>query len=72
MRMHGDHPATCLCCKHLVLGDADHGYSDVTPGNGATIVCLKGYFNHDEFDMTAAMEAVMSRAAECEDYEGRE
>ena len=35
---HGDHEATCLCCKEFYIG-YDHDLSDITPGNGLEIHC---------------------------------
>lgn len=43
INMHGDHVASCLCCKFLNMG-YEGDYSDVTPGEGEYCHCLKNHF----------------------------
>jgi hypothetical protein len=43
MNMHGDHVATCLCCKWLDMG-YEGDWSEVTPGRGWYCDCRKRHF----------------------------
>ena len=41
---HGDHEATCLCCKHVDISGIDTSYSEWTPGIGTEYRCAKGHY----------------------------
>lgn len=71
--MHGDHVATCLCCRHL-----DNSYegdlSDVTPGDGFRWECLKNHFSSvggRNYIDDEELHDAFTRGAECPDFEGR-
>lgn len=73
MNKHGDHDASCLCCKHCKFEPEPPGYSSYTPGESAHFYCYKNHFpnTHPEYD--DADITVRFRLAEtCEDFAQRE
>ena len=73
-KMHGNHEATCLCCRHfrLYLGTGD--FSDVTPGDDAEFFCSKGHFHFQTDDENIGLfdeHDVTRKAQSCDDYVGR-
>lgn len=44
VNMHGNHVASCLCCKNLDMDyETDYNIND-SPGAGYSCNCLKGHF----------------------------
>ena len=68
---HGTHRATCYCCKHLYLDDGCLGYSDMTPGYDASIICMKNRFDVDAIEIGNAIHTIMTKARDCPDFGGR-
>lgn len=69
MNTHGDHPAICLCCKHLFFSEGEPGYSSYTPSTPMSMSCCK---NHTEvnFDGTErGFHDSMTFAGRCPDFE---
>lgn len=77
MNYHGDHKATCYCCKHVYM-EYEHDYSDVTPGAGFEFGCYRGHFVYGQshldkcYNLAATLHQVMTLAQECQDFEARE
>lgn len=44
VNMHGEHAASCLCCKYLDMG-YESDWSEVTPGRGWYCYCSQGVFD---------------------------
>lgn len=44
LNIHGDHIASCLCCRNLLIEDSTPEYSEYTPGDSARIECTKDVF----------------------------
>ncbi len=58
----------CVTCKHICIDD-DPGYSEWTPGNGATISCIKGKWMMRNEDGTEVFRDNIVKAEECLDFE---
>ena len=77
MNFHGDHKATCYCCKHVYM-QYEGDYSDVTPGAGFEFGCCCGHFAYGQSDLSErhnfdiTLHKVMTLAQECSDFEVRE
>lgn len=71
VKIHDNHYATCLCCKHLSM-EEDGPYSELTPGAGFSIRCGKGHFalyasSMDENDL----HQLQNLAQRCNDFSPR-
>lgn len=66
MKMHGDHIATCICCKHIYFFEGSM-YSDVSPGDGTEFACLRDRFITN---IVAGLHDTMKTAQTCPDFEG--
>jgi hypothetical protein len=71
INMHGNHEATCLCCKHFDIG-YEGDYSDMTPGAGWYARCGKGHFYLNNSDAEDGdMHEEWGRGRTCPDFEGK-
>jgi len=62
---HGDHDASCLCCRRL---EVDMGWAgtDVTPGDPADFSCMKGHWRAEGYGLPLKIHTM---ALECPDFE---
>lgn len=58
----------CVVCKHICIDD-DPGYSELTPGDGATISCLKGKWQMYNNEGTKVFRKNILQAGDCLDFE---
>jgi len=63
-----DEKKYCIMCKHLDF-DLGWGGTDVTPGSPASLGCLKGYWDTDDYDATPQLREYFGRAQNCPDFE---
>ncbi len=69
VRMHGDHAATCLCCKHVEFeSEGGYGYDC---GCNASLVCrcYKRHFYYDDFTDFGIQHELVRRGMGCSDFE---
>lgn len=65
---HGDHIASCLCCKNLDGDMGSHGYSDIflhSPGYPGYIVCNVGEFSFEQGDFSEILRVIHNTARHC-------
>lgn len=70
VNMHGNHEATCLCCKHLNMG-YEGDYSDMTPGEGWYAGCGKSHFYLSGSDVDTDVHEVWIKGRTCIDFDGK-
>ena len=77
MNRHGDHDATCYCCKNVYM-EYEGDWSELTPGEGFEFGCHKKHFHYGDEnldmsrDFSHIIHKVMTLAQECRDFTGRE
>jgi hypothetical protein len=69
MNMHGDHVASCLCCRWLNF-DYESDWSEVTPGMGDYCECKKKHFVR--MSMSEDLHLLHVYAPECPDFQARD
>lgn len=67
IKTHNNHYATCLCCKHLDIGE-DGPYSELTPGAGFYVACGKGCFETMYGGSVQDMHQLQTKAQECNEF----
>lgn len=69
MNRHGDHVATCLCCKNLFFR---HEVYSTLSGDCMELGCKKGHWGTDPFYMQDyPSEVKCGLAATCKDFDGK-
>ncbi len=59
----------CVFCKHFYFDMGCPGYSEATPGYGATISCNKNYWEMDNYGSLEEYREHIIAAKKCKDYE---
>lgn len=61
---------TCILCESIVMHPGDIGYSEMTPGYDASIICNKGKWRVNLYmDSTEVYRAKLLTAENCELFE---
>lgn len=60
----------CWWCKYFSYDSGCQGYSDMTPGWGMEIGCLKGYWRFEQFETSESeFRNAIHHAVDCKDFE---
>lgn len=70
MNRHGDHVASCLCCKQLAWDSGFPG-SEITPADGGFYKCKVMRFEYAFPGNGESLHRELKRAQECTDFEER-
>lgn len=69
IRMHENHPASCLCCVNLRMTYESTGYCSSCASTEGALECLKNKFNTQTGYFTLD---IGSMGQDCEEYKARE
>lgn len=72
MKMHNDHPATCLCCQFADYAAYGPGYSEYTPSSPMNLSCDHNHFDLDAGEGFSSIHDLVVKAQGCGDYAGRD
>lgn len=60
----------CIFCKHFVFDNATSGFSELTPGDQASIYCDKNHWELDFYDDNVnAFREKIKKGESCKDFE---
>lgn len=71
INMHGDHEASCLCCKFAYYDEGSPGYSEMTPGSPAELYCIKGVWSFSSLNKFS-LDTMHDAAKTCKHFSARE
>lgn len=63
------HQRYCLECKHFFLDLGSDDYSELTPGEPASLTCFAGHYYLDRHDYFEVYKEMICKARTCPDFE---